>query len=243
MGSAMGLAIGFAVGATGIGGIVLVPFLTLALGIDVQRAIAAALVSYIPSGLVAVWLYARRGSIRGRMALPLVIASSPAAFLGAVAAGKAPAGLLEALIGLIMLLGGINGLWPRKEAVETRMPGPPVLAGLGGITGFLAAMTGAGGALILMPLLMLYEAPVLLSIGLGQSIALPIATVATITNLSHGAVDVEIALMLAVSLSVGIAIGTPVAHALPQAVLKGVLSAMIVVLGLAMLARLAWRWM
>ena len=37
--------LGIAIGATGIGGVLLVPILTLALGIDVKRAIAAALLS------------------------------------------------------------------------------------------------------------------------------------------------------------------------------------------------------
>jgi uncharacterized membrane protein YfcA len=117
-----------------------------------------------------------------------------------------------------------------------------MLALFGAITGFLAAMTGAGGALILIPLMMLFEAPVLVAIGLGQAAAMPIAAVASLANLSHGALDLDVALMLAASLAIGIAIGTPIAHALPQATLKRALSAMIVVLGLAMLARVASRW-
>ena len=47
--AAAGVVLGIAIGATGIGGVLLVPILTLALGIDVRRAIAAALLSYVPS--------------------------------------------------------------------------------------------------------------------------------------------------------------------------------------------------
>ena len=68
-----GIVIGIAIGAVGIGGVLLVPFLTLTLGIDVKHAIAAALLSYLPSCVVAVTLYARRGSIPWReagLALP-----------------------------------------------------------------------------------------------------------------------------------------------------------------------------
>jgi uncharacterized membrane protein YfcA len=176
------------------------------------------------------------------MAAPLALASLPAALLGALAAARAPAALLEALVGLLMLGGGLNGLWPRRQAERsTHALGRASLAGLGAITGFLSAMTGAGGALVLVPLLMLFEQPVLLAIGLGQTIALPIALVATLANLGQGHLDLDVALMLAAALAAGIALGTPIAHALPQALLKRLLSIMIVVLGLFVLARLAVR--
>ena len=239
---AAGLVIGLAVGATGVGGILLVPFLTFALGLDVRRAIAATLVSYLPSGVLAVWLYARRGSVRWRMAAPLCLAALPAALLGALVSGRAPAALLEALIGLIMLAGGAHGLWPRAEA--GRKPhdlGWARLAGLGLITGFLSAMTGAGGALVLVPLLLMFDEPVLLSIGLGQTIAFPIALIATLANLGQGRLDIDVALMLAAGLAAGIALGTPLAHALPQALLKRILSTMIALLGAVILIRLVWR--
>src|ERR1700682_2771467 len=93
--AAAGLVIGIAVGAVGIGGVLLVPILTLALGIDLKRAIAATLLSYLPSGVVAVVLYARRGSITWREAWLLCLAALPAAYLGARTARWAPASLLE----------------------------------------------------------------------------------------------------------------------------------------------------
>ena len=46
--AAAGIVLGIAIGATGIGGVLLVPILTLALGLDVKRAIDAALLSYLP---------------------------------------------------------------------------------------------------------------------------------------------------------------------------------------------------
>src|SRR6516164_11587032 len=97
--------LGVAIGATGIGGVLLVPILTLALGIDVKRAIAAALLSYLPGCAVAVVIYARRGSIVWRDAWPLCLAALPAAWVGASAARRVPAGLLEAAIGVLLLAG------------------------------------------------------------------------------------------------------------------------------------------
>src|SRR5580704_2833430 len=113
--AAVGLLVGIAVGCVGIGGVLLVPILTLALGIDVKHAIAAALLSYLPSGFVAVTLYARRGSVPWREARLLCLAALPAAYLGARATQIAPAGLLEAAIGVLLLGGGAYALVPRRD--------------------------------------------------------------------------------------------------------------------------------
>ena len=160
--AACGVLLGIAVGATGIGGVLLVPFLTLALGIPVKNAIAAALMAYLPAGTVAVVLYARRGSIPWREARWICLAAVPAAYLGALGAGMAPAALLEALIGMLLLAGGLHALRRSGSMPVTIRPLTPLaLTGLGGVTALASAMTGAGGAFVLVPLLLLLDAPVL----------------------------------------------------------------------------------
>ncbi len=236
------LLIGIAIGAVGIGGVLLVPFLTLTLGIDVRHAIAAALLSYIPSCVVAVTLYGRRGSIPWREAGLLCIAALPMAWLGARATQHAPEGLLELAIGLLLLSGGVYALVPpRRTVVTQRVLKPFVLLGLGGGTGFVSALTGAGGAFVLLPILLLLDVPVLPAIGMGQAIALPIAGLASVANVEAGVIDLWLAGGLAVTLTVGIAIGTPIAHALPQLLLRRLLGLAVVLAGLAMLLRTITR--
>ena len=237
-----GIALGIAIGAVGIGGVLLVPFLTLTLGIDVRHAIAAALLSYLPSCVVAVALYARRGSIPWREAAMLCAAAVPTAWLGARAALHAPTALLEAAIGVLLLAGGSYALLPARDiAIGGRRLSPAVLLALGGGTGFVSALTGAGGAFVLLPLLLLLDMPVLPAIGLGQAIALPIAGLASIANIAAGIVDVGLAAGLAATLTLGIAIGTPIAHALPQSILRRLLGSAVLLAGLAMLVRTAIR--
>jgi uncharacterized membrane protein YfcA len=237
-----GVVIGIAIGAVGIGGVLLVPFLTLTLGIDVKHAIAAALLSYLPSCVVAVTLYARRGSIPWREASLLCIAALPTAWLGARAAQQAPAELLEAGIGVLLLAGGVYALIPPRDArIGQRRLAPAALLGLGGSTGFVSALTGAGGAFVLLPALLLLDTPVLAAIGMGQAIALPIAGLASLANIAAGIMDFWLAIGLAVTLTLGIAIGTPIAHALPQLLLRRLLGSAVVLAGLAMLLRTAAR--
>jgi uncharacterized protein len=240
--AAAGVVLGTAIGATGIGGVLLVPILTLALGIDVRHAIAAALLSFLPSCLVAVALYARRGSIPWREAWLLCLAALPAAWFGARAATVAPASLLEAAIGVLLLAGGLYALRTPRSALTRRVALAPVtLLALGGGTGFVSAMTGAGGAVMLLPLLLLLDTPVLAAIGLGQAIAIPIAGLASLVNLAAGLVDLWLAAGLAAALALGIAIGTPIAHALPQRLLRRLLGLVVVLAGMAMLLRTAMR--
>lgn len=237
------LLLGIAIGATGIGGVLLVPFLTLTLGIEVKRAIAATLLSYLPTCVVAVTLYGRRGSIPWRDAGLLCIAALPTAFLGAQAAQRAPVLLLEPLIGLLLLAGGIYALLPRRNLATTpRRLAAPALLLIGGCTGFVSALTGAGGAFVMLPILLLLDVPVLSAIGLGQSIALPIAGLASVANIAAGLLDVWLAAGLAVALTLGIAIGTPIAHALPQLFLRRLLGSTVVLAGLAMLTHTAYMW-
>lgn len=232
--------LGVAIGATGIGGVLLVPILTLALGIDVKRAIAAALLSYLPGCAVALFMYARRGSIIWRDAWPLCLAALPAAWAGALAARGMPAGLLEAAIGALLVAGGLYTLrTPRNVTITGRRLSIAMLLALGGGTAFVSALTGAGGAFVLLPILLLLDMPVLPAIGLGQAIALPIAGLASVANVQAGLVDVRLAALLAVALSVGIAIGTPIAHALPQHVLRRMLGGVVFVAGASMLMRTA----
>lgn len=111
--------LGAAIGATGIGGVLLVPVLTVALGIDVKQAIAAALLSYLPGCAVAVVMYARRGSIVWRDVWPLCLGALPAAWAGAWAARGAPAGLLETVIGVLLLSGGLYA-WRSPRNVRSK---------------------------------------------------------------------------------------------------------------------------
>jgi uncharacterized membrane protein YfcA len=188
--AATGIVIGIAIGAVGIGGVLLVPFLTLTLGIGVKAAIAAILLSYVPSCIVAVALYASRGSIPLREAGLLCLAALPTAWLGAQAAQQAPATLLEAAIGVLLLAGGVYALLPpRATAIGRRRLAPATLLGLGGGTGFVSALTGAGGAFVLLPALLLFARRCLRR-SAWASDPLPIAGLASLANIVAGIMDI-----------------------------------------------------
>jgi hypothetical protein len=172
----------------------------------------------------------------------------PAALVGALAASRAPTGLLEGVIGATTLLSGVQSLATRRnDMAENAGAGPSarVLAGIGAGVGFVSAVSGTGGPLALVPVLMWLELPVLMVIGLAQAIQLPIALLATAGNLYAGTVDLLLGGLLGIGLSAGSWAGARLAHSLPRAMLRGFVSAILLIVGAAILIKIgrqSWPW-
>jgi uncharacterized membrane protein YfcA len=98
------LAAGFLGSLTGLGGgMVLVPFLTLGLGVDLRYAAGASLVSVIPtsSGAAA---YVREGYSNIRVGMFLEIATTWGAVAGALAAALISTQAIAVVFGLVLLV-------------------------------------------------------------------------------------------------------------------------------------------
>ena len=239
-----GLAAGLLIGGVGIGGVILVPLLSYLGGVDVHTAIAAAMFAYLISGAVGTLVYAKHRSIRWDMTLPLWLAAMPAALAGALTAGILPGWWLEFCIGLLTAVSGAHSLRqqadPGREG-DARLP-KSILAAGGAITGFLSALTGTGGPLVLIPILMWCHLPVLMAIGLAQAIQLPIAALATSGNLYTGSLDLFMGCLVAAGISFGTWGGSKLAHRLPKATLRRIVSSLLVIVGGLILAKLGYTF-
>lgn len=235
----VGLLAGFLIGCIGVGGVILVPVLVYAFGIPIQTAIAAAMMGYILTGLIGTLVYARERSIRWDLAAWLCAGATPAALLGALASNIADPRLLEFGIGALALSSGVYNLTGiRQTGRELEQPGSVELAVTGGVTGVLSALTGTGGPLVLVPLLMWRRVLVLAAIGLSQAIQLPIALLATVGNIAYGTLDAGMGLLLGLGLVAGTWGGALIAHAMPRAALERLASVMLLVIGFLILANL-----
>ncbi len=234
-----GVFVGVLIGGVGIGGVLLVPMLTYIFTIDVHVAIAAAMFSYLFSGLVGSIIYARRGSINWPMALWLFAGATPAAFAGALASSMVPAKGLQILIAILIVFAGVNALRSQDEHGPREGPQKPAqLIAIGAVTGFGSALTGTGGPLVLVPLLVWLKVPALTAIGLSQAIQLPIAALATVSNFIYASVDMVVGGVIAVALMAGAVIGARLAHTLSQAALRTVLAWVLVAVGLFIIGRI-----
>lgn len=244
----LGLVSGLMIGCIGIGGVILVPALAYLGGVPIHAAIAAAMAGYILTGLVGTLVFARKGTIRWDLSGALWLGAMPAALAGALAASRAPTGLLEAVIGATTLLSGVQSLATRQsDMAENAGAGlsRQRLTAIGAGVGFVSAVSGTGGPLALVPVLMWLELPVLLVIGLAQAIQLPIALLATAGNLYAGTVDLMLGGLLGIGLSAGSWAGARLAHSLPRAMLRGFVSAVLLIVGAAILIKIgrqSWPW-
>jgi uncharacterized protein len=238
----LGLASGLMIGCTGIGGVILVPALVFLADIPIETSIPAAMMAYVLSGLVATIVFARNRSIRWDMATWLCAGAAPTAFVGAWGVSVVNPRALEACLGLLTFSSGLNSLRVQRVADKPeRAPSNTRLLIVGAVTGFLSSITGTGGPLVLVPIMISMSVPVLVAVGLSQVIQLPVAIVATFGNVLYGQLDLELGGILAVSLIIGSWYGAKLAHMVPRTTLRRIVSAVLVVVGAFILGNVIWR--
>jgi uncharacterized protein len=241
----LGTVSGLMIGCIGIGGVIMVPALVFLVGVPIQIAIPAAMLAYIVSGGVATLVYARNKSIAWPMATWLCIGGTPAAFAGAWAVSIFDSRLLASCLGFLTFLSGINALRRQNIAdadlnADAKVPNAVLLI-IGLVTGFLSSLTGTGGPLVLVPILISLRLAILTSVGLSQVFQVPVAVAATAGNIVYGKLDLALGAILAASLSGGSWYGAKLAHSVPRAILRGIVSIALVLIGAFILGNVGWH--
>jgi uncharacterized membrane protein YfcA len=109
---------GFLGALTGLGGgVVVVPVLTLLLGVDIKYAIGASLVSVIATSSGAAAAYVKEGFSNIRIGMLLEIATTTGAIIGAIFAGLVTTHLIAIVFGLVLIQAAYQSLF--KAAHET----------------------------------------------------------------------------------------------------------------------------
>lgn len=238
----LGITSGLMIGCIGIGGVILVPALVFLAGVPIQVSIPAAMMAYILSGLVATAVFARNKSIRWRMAAWLCVGATPTAFAGAWAVSVVNPRLLEVFLGLLTFFSGLNALRTQNASdVPERVVSNSGLVIIGAVTGFLSSISGTGGPLVLVPIIISMSVPVLVAVGLSQVIQVPVAIAATFGNVLYGQLDPVLGGVLAAALTVGSWYGAKLAHVVPRATLRRIVSVVLVIVGGLILGNVIWR--
>jgi uncharacterized protein len=235
---AAALLIGSLIGSVGIGGVLLVPWLTGVIGLGVRDAVAIAMASYLATGVIAI-VQARFTDDWNRLWAfwPLALATLPGAFLGGLAIAVIPDALALFLLAVFLILTG--GWTLVRDSLPAGSTDSSAKAGwiAGVVAGFASSLTGTGGPAVLIPILLWRGIPVLLAIALGQVVQLPIALAATGGNLASGPVDLWTAALVAAALAPGVVIGRSAAKRLPIGFLTQVVAVVLVATGLMLALR------
>lgn len=229
--------VGVLIGAVGIGGVLLVPALTLVTDISVHQAVPVCTLSFMATGIIGVFVYSRHGSIQWPKVMWLCLGAVPAAFLGSISLLSIPAVAVMLLVATLMIVSGVDALIKVYRAqAQVRAPrqlSPAQYVLIGGITGFGSAITGTGGPLILVPILIFLGLPVLTAVGLSQAIQLPIAAFASVGNWLSGNLDFDLALVIATVLVIGSYAGALLVHRLPAEPIRKLVAILLITFGTA----------
>lgn len=164
---------GFLGALTGLGGgVVIVPLLTLAFGVDIHYAIGASLVSVIATSSGSAAAYVKEGFSNIRIGMFLEIATTIGALCGAFLATRTPTAAIAIIFGLVLLYSAamsnrkrhpdhlslqpdplantlrLNGSYPAETGVQhygvRRVPlGFGIMFGAGTLSGLLGIGSGA----------------------------------------------------------------------------------------------------
>jgi hypothetical protein len=229
--------VGVLIGAVGIGGVLLVPALTLVSGIGVHEAVPVCTLSFLATGIIGVIVYAKHGSIEWSKVFWLCLGAVPAAFLGSVSLLSIPATAVMLLVAILMIVSGTDALLKAyRKADQGRARGqlnPAQYVVIGFVTGFGSAITGTGGPLILVPIAIFLGLPVLTAIGLAQAIQIPIAAFASFGNWMSGNLNFDLVLVIAPILVVGSFCGAWLVHKLPIEPIRKLIAFLLVTVGIA----------
>lgn len=203
------------------GGVIAVPVLGL-LGASQQLAQGTSLVMQLPTGVVALWQYARRSRLAGTMMAATAAGSAIATFVGARVAIHAPEHLMRRGFALFLAALATFTIWSTTTRLARRV-GPQwhyaSVIGAGG--GFCSGLFGVGGATFTIPLFVLFlglsqtEAQ-----GLGLAVVLPAIVTAIPTYTVAGLADWRLGIALGVGAVCTVAFGVALAHRLPARILR-----------------------
>ncbi len=118
------LAAGLVGSLTGLGGgVIIIPMLALALGIDIRYAIGASLVSIIATSSGSAAAYVKEGFTNIRVGMFLEVATTIGAVIGAMIAGFVSTSVIAVIFGCVLLYSTYLSTRPRAEHISPEEQG------------------------------------------------------------------------------------------------------------------------
>lgn len=240
--AAVACAVGLFIGAVGIGGVLLIPALTVLGGLDVHASSATALFTFFFTGVLGTWLFQRYGSIDWRISLPVCVSAVAFSFAGAVVNSMIGAPLLNKIIAIIIIAAGVYILLPTNQNKLRITPVDSfrertVLVAIGAAAGFGSGLSGAGGPVFSVPIMLAFGFAPLTAIGVSQVLQITSAASGTLANLAYGSIDFVTAAWITIFELIGVVVGVRVAHIVNMRQLRIAAAWLCVVAGIAMFIR------
>ncbi len=238
---AISLFVGFLCGCTGVGGVLLIPALDACSDLGLRKVMATLLFSFIFSGLLGSFLYNRSRLIDWRGGLPLWLGCALTGYAGAAAKEYVSVPALSSLLGIIIVLAGITALRPVTGLgllpAAPRRKQDAVLFAVGAGVSFLSSMTGAGGPVLSVPIMLILGYGPLAAIAAAQPLTVVITVSGSAANAVLGSIDYRVGFAMAALQLAGVAVGVYSLRYFKPDLLKKIASLLCAGTGAYMLAR------
>jgi hypothetical protein len=256
------LAAGFLGGLTGLGGgVVIVPLLTLAFGVDIRYAIGASLVSVIATSSGAASAYVKEGYINMRIGMFLEIATTVGALVGAGLAARLSPDAVAVIFGVVLIGSAYSSSRPRSIKqrpdipdriaaylkLDGAFPGPDgqIAYHVRGVPAGFSLMFAAGGLSGLLGI----GSGALKVLAMDQAMRIPFKVSTTTSNfmigvtaaasagvyLNRGYIDPGLAMPVVLGVLPGAMLATVFLKSTKSAILRKIFAVVIVVLAVEMI--------
>lgn len=229
----LNLVVGVCIGLTGIAGFLLPMFYTGFLGMPATEALALSFAAFLISGVLGSVTYHRTGNLELRSAGILSAGSFVGALVGVRINLLIPEDTIKLILYVVVLLSGVSILLRKNKegaatAPEARGAGRITLyLILGLVTGAVCAASGAGGPVLVMPLLTLIGFPAHMAVGISLFDSIFIALPAAAGYLYNVSGNKQIWIMLPALLlvhGIGVVFGGRYAVKINQVLLKRIVA-------------------
>lgn len=234
----LGAAAGTVSGLLGVGGgVLLVPILVLAFRWQQKTAQATALVLVTMAALAGMATYALASAVAWGPAGIIFCGAVAGALVGSVAVQRVHAHWLQMAFGLVLIAAAVRLIWPTGVPQESLQMLPTLSASLvlaylasGLAMGFLSAMFGIGGGILLVPILVtLFDYDQRLAAGTSLAVMVPTALIGALRLTRPGYTSWSRGVRLGVGGVVGGLVGARLGLWLPVDVLSWAFAALLVI--------------
>jgi uncharacterized membrane protein YfcA len=253
---------GFLGALTGLGGgVVIVPMLTLAFGIDIRYAIGASLISVIATSSGAAAAYVKEGYSNIRVGMFLEIATTAGALTGTAIALHLPLRVIAVIFGVVLMYSAylswrqedhapaiqqpdrfakllrLHGAYPAANGLQHyQVQGVPLGFGLMYLAGMLSGMLGIGsGAVKVLAMDKAMKLPFKVSTTTSNFMIGVTAAASAGIYLNRGYIDPALAMPVMLGVLAGSLAGARVLAGAPVRTLRLIFSIVIALLGVEMI--------
>lgn len=248
IGALLGMVSGLISGLVGVGGgTIIIPLLVFLLGYNQHLAQGTALLAFsLPVFWTATWTYYRQKRVDWRLALSIAVGMVGASFFAARFVQNLRSTELTRIFAIFLIATAIWQFWRagRRLSSKTRRALPTLQKillgmGIGAAAGILQGLTGLGGGVVIVPLLVFLA-------GLDQhtaqgtsllTMSLLVSLVAAIPYWQKGNIAVEVGIALAVGITLGSTLSSRIAQRIAGPHLARLFAVVIGLMGIGLLLR------